>query len=62
MKKELRILREDKQRICSCCGKKIEPKIPRTVLSPDIYPRTFYICWPCTVKILTEYFLRKGGD
>ncbi len=58
MKKELRILREDKQRFCDCCGKKIEQKIPRVTLTPDTYPRTFYLCWSCTIEILTNYFLK----
>lgn len=59
-KRELRILREDKTRICSCCGTKIEPKIARVVLSPEIYPRTFYLCQQCQISILTNYFLNKG--
>lgn len=62
MKRELRILREDKTRFCNCCGKKIEAKVPRVQLSPEIVPRTFHLCWSCTIEILTNYFIKKGGE
>lgn len=61
MKRELRILREDKTRICDVCGKKIEPKASMFYLSPEIYPRTFHICWQCGIEILTNHFIKKGG-
>lgn len=57
---ELRILKQDKTDICDNCGKKIEPKVARFVLSPNIHPRTYKICWSCGVDILTKNFY--GGD
>ena len=55
-KKELSILRQDKTDICDHCGKKIEPKVARFVLSPNIIPRTYKICWQCAVDILSSNF------
>lgn len=52
--KQLRILKQDKADICDCCGKKIEQKVARFVLSPNIIPRTYKICWNCGVEILIE--------
>ena len=58
--KYLGIYRRDKIRICDCCGKKLEPKVPGIEVPMPLGLRLKILCYPCATEILVDNLMK--GD
>lgn len=59
MEKMFEIRRYDKTHFCSCCGKKIEPKVARINVYLPLGGRLQRLCWSCANDILVSRFMKE---
>ncbi len=54
----IEVKRKDKVEICDKCGKKIEAKVPRWILTPPLNYRKLTICYPCAEELILNHFIK----